>query len=147
MAIDDFYPFVDGQRITAAQWNELFGAIQNGSFFLDTTPISEQLTSLADRVTALELRVNELEYIQKWRMMREQFVLEDHQSYVQLTHTPLLDSENPVLNGMSLAKDGIPLGFTGDYYMDGSRVQFTDPRKALVVNGDQIVVIYQFEVE
>lgn len=146
MAIEDFFPFVDGQRITAEQWNELFTAIRNGSFFLDTTPISEQIVSLSDRVTALELRVGELEQIQKWRMMREQFVLTDHQSYIQLSHTPLLDSEDPILNGMSLAKNGIPVGFLGDYYMDGSRVQFTDERKAEIFAGDQVVVLYQYEV-
>jgi hypothetical protein len=126
--ISDFYPFTDGQKITAAQWNEIFGAVQDGTFFLDTTPISDSIATLADRVTALELRVDNLELVRAWRTNREQFILTAGQTYLQLTHTPILDTEVPVLNGMTLAKNGIPLGFVGDYYMDGSRVQFTPER-------------------
>ena len=146
MAISDFYPFQPGQVVTPAQWNEMFTAIQNGSFFLDTTPISDQIKTLADRVSALELRVTNLEHQKSKITVREQFTLIQNQTYVQLTHTPVLDTENTVLNGMSLAKNGIPLGFVGDYYMSGSKVMFTSERILNVFNGDLCVVIYQYEV-
>lgn len=147
MAIEDFYPFRDNQKITAAQWNELIDAIRDGSFFLDETAIGTEIHTLTDRVEALELRMDHVELIRTWRTIREQFVLTEHQEYVQLTHTPILDTEQPVLNGMTLSKNGIPMGFVGDYYMDGSRVQFTAERALNIVAGDQLVVIYQFEVE
>ena len=40
MSIPDFFPFHDNQKVTAAQWNELFEAISNGEFFTDETYIS-----------------------------------------------------------------------------------------------------------
>lgn len=147
MAIEDFYPFTAGKKVTADQWNELIEAIRNGSFFLDNTIISGEIATLADRVTALELRMDQQEAVKGWRMIREQFVLSENQDFIQLSNTPLLDSENLVLNGVSLAKNGIPLGFEGDYYMDGSRIQFTPERILNIEAGDQIVVLYQFEVE
>jgi hypothetical protein len=144
--ISDFYPFQDNKKVTAAMWNELITAIQNGSFFLDETVIGGEIHSLVDRVEALELRMDYQESIKAWRTIREQFILTENQEYVQLTHTPLLDSENLILNGISLAKNGIPLGFVGDYYVEGSRIQFTAERILNIEAGDQLVIIYQFEV-
>ena len=144
--ISDFYPFTDNKKVTATQWNELIEAIRNGSFFLDETVIGGEIHSLVDRVEALELRMDYQESIKAWRTIREQFILTENQEYVQLTHTPLLDSENLILNGISLAKNGIPLGFVGDYYVEGSRIQFTAERILNIEAGDQLVIIYQFEV-
>lgn len=144
--ISDFYPFRDNQKVTAAQWNELMTAIQDGSFFLDVAPIADQIYSLANRVTAVEERLNVLEPIQAFQRKRLQYQLTSHQTRIELEEVPRLDSEMVALNGTILSKSGIPLGFNGDYTVDGNVINLSTAWQPLIVDGDMVVVNYEFEV-
>jgi hypothetical protein len=146
MAVHDFWPFHDNQKITASQWNELMVSIQNGSFFLDTAPIADQINSLSARQTALELRVGELEALKSYQHKTMQYQLAQHQVRIELENPARLDSEILALNGTVLSKNGIPLGFVGDYAIDGNVITLNDAWIPLVAEGDMLVVNYEFEV-
>ncbi len=146
MAISDFYPFKPNQKVTNEQWNELFTAIQNGTFFLDVEPIAKQLNSISTRVEALEIRMDNVEQTLAYQRKREQFVTEIHQQFVDLEDVPRLDSEMVFLNGQAMSKSGIPYGFVGDYSIDGRRITFNPAWHPQILAGDVIVVEYEFEV-
>lgn len=94
MALQDFFPFRPGQIVTAEQWNELFEAIRNGTFFLNSQdPLVEQIGNMASKINDLEERLNEIVVEKKKRYFRENFVLRDLQTSVVLSKMPVLDSE------------------------------------------------------
>lgn len=147
MAIGDFYPFSDNQKVTAAQWNELFTAIANGSFFTDATAVGAQIATLEARVTALENRVDAIASLKYRQRKRQQFVLSAAQGTIVLDNVPMTDSEIVAVNGQIWSKTGIPAGFVGDYSIS-ERILTINPEQAInIVAGDVLVVTYEFEVE
>jgi hypothetical protein len=146
MAISDFYPFVDGQKITAAQWNELFGAVASGALFNDDTFIGGQIEALANRVTALELRMDYLYNLRARQRKRQQFVLTQGQTTIVLDNVPMVDSEMVSVNGQVWSKTGIPEGFVGDYSISEKTISINPDQAINIVAGDVFVVSYEFEV-
>jgi hypothetical protein len=146
MAISDFYPFQPNQKVTTEQWNELFAAIANGEFFLDGTYVSEQIKTLADRVTSLEGRMDYLYSLKARQRKRQQFVLENNQGTVVLDEAPMLDSEIISYNGSNWSKTGIPMGFTGDYSLSERTITINPDNATQIIDGDVLVVTYEFEV-
>ena len=111
----DFYPWQPGDVIKAEDLNALVQAIQDGTIFLNTTYLSEQLATTSSQLTNLTQRVTYLESLTALASIREQFTLTAGQSVISLSKVPSLDSEIVVMNGLSLSKTGIPTGFVGDY--------------------------------
>lgn len=142
----DFYPWQPGQTIKAEDLNELVRAIQDGTIFLNTTYLSEQLSTTSTRLNGLEQRVTFLESQAALLSIREQFTLAAAQGIINLSKTPSLDSEIVILNGLSLSKSGIPLGFVGDYSLAGSTLTLNPDLATQVVAGDILVVVYRYEV-
>ena len=146
MPISEFYPFKDNQKVTAAQWNELFLAIQTGQFFLDTDSIAADLNSLAKRVEALEIRMDDIESVQAFQRKRQQIVAVAGQVRYEMEDVPRLDSEWISLNGQVLSKTGIPASFTGDYTLDLNVITLNPAWEPLIKAGDIVVISYEFEV-
>ena len=146
MAINDFYPFQENKKITLAQWNELFDAIRDGSFFLVDAPLAEGVASLAERVTVLETENAFLRQIKGRSCAKNQYALVALQSQVTLTHVPATDSEQVFLNGVSLSKTDVDSEFTGDYSIDGKVITLHLDVSREIVDGDIITVSYQYEV-
>lgn len=146
MPIQDFYPFNDGQKITAAQWNELLDAIRDGSFFLSDAGIGNQIQNLEDRVVVLEQEVAFLKGYNARSFIRAQFELTLGQASVDMVDVPILDSEMVHLNGLMLSKTGVPAGFVGDYSLSGSIITFNPELKNQIVAGDILTIVYQKEV-
>ena len=141
----DFYPWQEGQVIKAADLNKLVESIQDGTVFLNTTYISEQLSSTSTRLNGIEDRVSFLEGQQGLLNIREQFVMVLGQTLVNLSQTPVLDGELLFLNGLSLSKSGVPVGFVGDYSLAGSTVTFNTELSSQIVAGDILVAMYRYE--
>lgn len=142
----DFYPFKDGQVLKAEDLNELVRSIQDGTIFLNTTYISEQLSNAGTRLTGIEQRVSYLESLSASLFMREQKVLSSGQLTVGLEKPPILDSELLFINGISLSKTGVPLSFVGDYSISGSTITFNTELASQLVDGDIFVIQYRYEV-
>lgn len=139
-----FYPWQPGQVIKAEDLNELVESIQNGSVFQNTTYVTEQLNTNDTRINGLEDRVTYLETLQGLFNIREQFVLTTGQALVNLSKVPALDTEIPALNGLLLAKTAVPIGFTGDYSLSGSTLNFNVELSSQIVDGDVLVVVYRY---
>ena len=146
MAVSDFYPFRDNQKITAAQLNEIFTEIQNGNFFLDVAEIGYQINSLATRVSAIEVRMDNLEAQISYQRKRQQFTMSLHQTRIELEDVPRLDSEIVAINGAVCSKSGIPTGFVGDYSITGQVITLNPLWAPQIIAGDIVVVSYEFEV-
>lgn len=140
----EFYPWQTGQVVKAEDLNELVEAIQNGSIFLNTTFITEQLNTNDSRITGLEDRVSYLETLQGLISIREQFVMTTGQALVNLSKVPSLDTELISLNGLSLSKTGVPVGFSGDYSLSGSTLNFNVELSSQIEAGDILVVTYRY---
>lgn len=146
MAIEDFFPFKPGQVVTADQWNELFMAIRNGTFFLnDQDPLVEQISNLASRVSVLEQEVNYLKIENKKRYYRENFVLSDLQNIVILTKTPVLDSEIVIFDSTIRIKRINQDDPVWDYYILGKEIHFNPTFSTQIENGDVLSVLYLTE--
>lgn len=145
MAIGSF-PIESGQKITADLLNQLVAAIQDGSIFTSTSFVSELVTTLDARVSVLETQVAVLNTRQSVSTIREQFVPTSGQTTVLLSHPVILDSEHIYLNGVSMAKSGLPLSFVGDYTVSGSTVTFVNSIALNFVSTDLIQVVYQYGV-
>src|ERR1035437_1213725 len=118
----NFLPFSDGEKISANDLNQLVQAIMDGTIFSGSvvgvveaiiTPLSASVLNLQSQVAVLQTYVQQIAY-------REQFQMANGQSTISLSNTPSLDSELVLLNGISLSKDGLPPGYTGDYSISGS---------------------------
>jgi hypothetical protein len=142
----EFLPFEEGQIITADDLNALIGAIQNGSIFIVPSALGTQLNTLGSRLNSSEARLDILESFIARQTQREQFTLTIGQSIINLSKTPLLDSEVPALNGLFLAKSGVPVGFSGDYSISGSQITLVPELASLVESGDIFIISYEFEV-
>jgi len=142
----DFLPFEEGQTITPEDLNALVGAIQDGSIFVGTSFVGDLVSTLGDRVTALEARTDVLEAVQAKQRAREQFSLTAGQSVINIAKVPLLDSESVSLNGINLSKTGLPVGFVGDFSLSGSVITINTELAATVEVGDILIVMYDFEV-
>lgn len=142
----DFYPWKEGQVIKSKDLNALVEAIQDGTIFLNTTYISDQLSTTSSRLTGLEDRVTYLESLNATLGMREQIVLTAGQGIIGLSKTPILDTELLFLNGISLSKSGVPSGFIGDYTLSGSTLTFNTELSSQIVAGDMLVVSYRYGV-
>lgn len=141
----DFLPFREGQVLKAEDLNALVTAIQDGTIFLNTSYISEQLSNSGTRISGLESRVTYLESLISEISIREQFSLSSGQSIVGLSKTPNLDTELIFLNGLSLSKSGVPNGFIGDYSISGSTITFNTELASQIEAGDMLVVKYSYE--
>ena len=139
----DFLPFETGQTITADDLNQLVTAIQDGTIFLNTTFISEQLATSSSRLNALESSVALLEAQQTVLAIREQFTMTSGQAIVNLSKTPVLDTELLSLNGLSLSKTGVPISFVGDYSVAGSTITFNVELASQILDDDLLVVTYR----
>lgn len=147
MAISDFFPFTTGAVLTVDQWNELFNAIRDGSFFDSDAPISGTVASLAERVRVLEQEIAVLKDVQAKLSMREQLVASAKQSIFNLGKAPISDSEVVALNGVVLARTGTSADFVGDYSLDGKVITLAQDVYDLVVSGDVLNVSYQYYEE
>jgi hypothetical protein len=146
MAINDFYPFQPNKKVTLEQWNELFEAIADGSFFLQGAPIADLVATLASRVAALEQSMAFLSALKGRNFAKKNAVLADLQSQVTLTHTPVLDSEQVFLNGVALTKTGVDIDFIGDYSVDSMVITLHPDVAREIAAGDILSVTYQYEV-
>ena len=142
----EFYPFEEGQVLTSSDLNQLVESIQNGTIFLNTTYISEQLATNSSRMSSLEARVEHLESMQSYLAIREQFVLAAGQAIIPLVHTPILDTELVFLNGVSQSRSGIPASFIGDYSLAGSTLTLSSEVASQVEAGDILIVHYRYGV-
>jgi hypothetical protein len=144
MAIS-WFPLQEGQLLTAAMINEMIAAIQDGSIFTSAAFVNDLITTLDARVDSLEAQVNTLNQVAHFLSIREQFTLTAGQSIINLTNAPEIDSELLFMNGMSLAKSGIPISYIGDYSLSGSIITLTSELALQVVDGDLLVVAYRYE--
>ncbi len=146
MAIEDFFPFKPGQVVTAEQWNELFNAIRNGTFFLSNQdPVVEQISNIGSEVSRLS---QELEYLKtefKKRYYRENFVLSNLQSVVTLSKTPVLDSEIVILDSTIRVKRINQDDTIWDYYILGRDIYLNPTLATQIEDGDIMSVLYVTE--
>ena len=142
----DFLPFTDGQVTTAANLNALVAAIQDGTIFVNTTYISEQLSLMSQQVISLTSRVNALQSLQDSLSMREQFILTAGQSVVQLSQIPILDTELLFINGISISKTGIPLNYSGSYTISGKVITLNTQLASIITSTDEMAVQYRYGV-
>lgn len=145
MAIS-WFPLQAGQKITADMLNEMIASIQDGSIFTSAAFVSDLVTTLDSRVDTLEAKMSVVEVESRRSFIREQFILTSAQSSVPLSKSPELDSEHIFLNGMALAKDDIPDGVGGDYFLTGSTLNFVNDLALQIEAGDRLVVQYAYEV-
>lgn len=145
MAIGDFYPFRPGQVVTADQWNELFEAIRNGTFFLNNNdPLIEQISNLSSKIQVLEQEINYLKnYVNELYYMRENFTLSDLQNKVTLQYPPVLNSEIVILNATVRTKRMSINDEIWDYYVDGTDIIFNPTLVTTIEDGDIVSVIYR----
>ncbi len=145
MAIGDFYPFRPGQVVTADQWNELFEAIRNGTFFLNNNdPLIEQISNLSSKIQVLEQEINYLKnYVNELYYMRENFTLSDLQNKVTLQYPPVLNSEIVILNATVRTKRMSINDEIWDYYVDGTDIIFNPTLVTIIEDGDIVSVIYR----
>ncbi len=141
MAISDFYPFQEGQVVTAAQWNELFNAIKDGSFMLTSTDIG----NIVSRISTLEQNMGYFISLRSKIARRYQVVLSVGMDRVLLPFLPILDSESLFLNGVYLHKTDTV--FNGDYTIDGRTILFSNELKNEIEDGDVLTVTYVTEEE
>jgi hypothetical protein len=146
MELDDFYPFVDGQPVTAAQWNFLFGLIASGEFIVGGTALGDELANMSGRLTVLEQEVAYLKQLKSKQSKREQFVLTAGQTLVDLQNPPILDSEVISIEGVFMSKTGLPVGFVGDYSINGATITINPELTSNIEGGEIMVVVYQYEV-
>lgn len=148
MAINDFYPFQENRKVTLAEWNELFNAIRDGSFFLVDAPIAGQVANLAARVQLLEQENTVLKQIKSRSFAKMQVAAQALQSSFDLgDHVPIVDSEQVFLNGVALTKTGVTQDFVGDYSIDGKVITLIQDVANEIVAGDIISVSYQYYEE
>lgn len=145
MPINSF-PISAGQLITPDLLNQLVAAIQDGSIFTSVSFVSDLITTLDTRVSALESQVAVLELRQAFSNIREQLAPTPGQTTVVLSHPPILDSEHIYLNGISLMKSGIPPGFVGDYTINGNIITFGNSVALSFLTTDQIAILYQYKL-
>lgn len=146
MPLNDFYPWNPGQVIRPDDLNELVRIIQDGTIFENTSYITEQLSTNGSRITGLEERVSVLEGMQGLASIREQLVMTNGQSVISLAHVPSMDSEMLFINGICLAKSGIPASLSGDYSISGSTVTLVSELASQIVAGDRLIAVYRYEV-
>jgi hypothetical protein len=147
MAIEDYFPFTAGRTLTIEEWNELFNAIRDGSFFLDDDHVAGAIFSLSERVLVLEQEVSFLKQLKGRNFQKHQAVLTEGQGQVTLALAPVTDSEQVYLNGMALSKTGVTQDFIGDYTLDGAVITLHPDVAFEVGEGDILTVSYQYEVE
>ena len=144
-SLDQILPFRDGQIVTAEDWNTIFEAIRNGTFFLnDQDPLINQISNLASRVSSLEDQVAYLSnYLQTYSYEREKFILIDLQPKVTLRYAPLLNSELVILNTTVRSRKILQDDDEWDYYIDGTDVIFNPTLVPDISEGDVLEVIYK----
>lgn len=138
-----WFPLQKGQLITADMLNEMIAAIQDGSIFTSAAFVNDLITTLDARVSTLETQVAALNGVQRLVSIREQFTLTAGQSIISLSQVPELDSELLFLNGMALAKSGIPVGYSADYSLSGSTITLVNELALQIQAGDVLVVTYR----
>lgn len=146
MAISDFYPFQENKKVTLEQWNELFAAVQDGTFFLADAPITTGVANLSQRTDALEQEMAVVSQIKARNCAKFQVAATALQSVITLPHAPIVDSELVFLNGVALTKTQVDADFVGDYSLDGTVITLILDVSSGIVDGDIISVSYQYEV-
>jgi len=143
--LNEILPFREGQIVTAEDWNTIFEAIRNGTFFLsDQDPLINQISNLASKVQLLEEQVSYLtNYIQTYTYEREKFVLSSLQSMVILRYPPVLNSEIVILNSTVRSRKMLLNDDIWDYYISGNEIHLNPTLAANIVNGDVLEVIYK----
>jgi hypothetical protein len=144
-SLDQILPFKDGQIVTAEDWNTIFEAIRNGTFFLnDQDPLINQISNLASRVSSLEDQVAYLSnYLQTYSYEREKFILTNLQPKVTLRYAPLLNSELVILNTTVRSRKILQDDDEWDYYIDGADIIFNPTLVPDISEGDVLEVIYK----
>ena len=147
MATLDFLPFEDGDPLTAADLNSLVQSIMDGTIFSATATgvVPGIITPLSTSVLTLQAQVAQLETFVQLVSYREQFAMTAGQSTIGLSQIPVLDSELVYLNGISLAKSGLPPGSTYDYTISGSVITLDPAVSVAILATDVIEVVYQSE--
>jgi hypothetical protein len=143
--LDQILPFKDGQIVTAEDWNTIFEAIRNGTFFLSNQdPLIEQISNLASKVSSLEDQVAYLSnYLQTYSYEREKFILTDLQPKVTLRYAPLLNSELVILNTTVRSRKILQNDEEWDYYIDGADIIFNPTLVSEISDGDVLEVVYK----
>jgi hypothetical protein len=144
MAIS-WYPLQSGQKLSAKLFNELVEAIQDGSIFTSVSFVSTLVTTLESRIATLEAQIAILQDYQQLNSIREQFSLTLGQGTIILNQVPILDSEMLFVNGMALAKTGVPIGLSADYTVSGNTINLTTELALQIQAGDILVVTYRYE--
>ena len=145
MAELDFLPFVEGKNLTATNLNVLVNAIADGSIFTSPSGISDALNTFGNQLAAMNIRVTNLENLSHYLPTREQFVLTANQPSITVTQMPIIDSESVNLNGVELTKDGIPLGFVGNYTLATRTITFSAAVRDTIQAGDVVIVRYWYQ--
>lgn len=147
MATLSFLPFEDGDPITADDLNQLVQAIMDGSIFSATATgvVPAIITPLQTSVATLQAQVANLQTFVQLISYRQQFQMTTGQSTINLSNVPVLDSELVFLNGVSLAKDDLPPGYSGDYTITGSVITLDLAVSVAILNTDVIEVVYMSE--
>jgi len=140
------FPIPPGTLITAELLNQLVASIEDGTIYSQSSFVGDLVTTLETRVATLEAEVAVLEAEHSTVSIREQFQLSAAQGTIPLSHTPQMDAELVFFNGLSLAKSGVPLGFSGDYSISGSTLTLASSLAPQVVAGDLLVVVYRYQV-
>jgi hypothetical protein len=144
-SLDQILPFKDGQIVTAEDWNTIFEAIRNGTFFLNNQdPLINQISNLASKVSSLEDQVAYLSnYLQTYSYEREKFILTNLQPKVTLRYAPLLNSELVILNTTVRSRKILQDDDEWDYYIDGADVIFNPTLVPEISEGDVLEVVYK----
>jgi len=143
--LDQILPFRDGQIVTAEDWNTIFEAIRNGTFFLNNQdPLINQISNLASKISSLEEQVAYLSnYLQTYSYEREKFILTNLQPKVTLRYAPVLNSELVILNTTVRSRKILQDDEEWDYYVDGADIIFNPTLVPEISNGDVLEVVYK----
>jgi len=143
--LDQILPFRDGQIVTAEDWNTIFEAIRNGTFFLNNQdPLINQISNLASKISSLEEQVAYLSnYLQTYSYEREKFILTNLQPKVTLRYAPVLNSELVILNTTVRSRKILQDDEEWDYYVDGADIIFNPTLVLEISNGDVLEVVYK----
>lgn len=144
----DFYPFKEGDRLTPAVLNAFVESIMDGSIFSSTATnfVASTMATIGARVTSVEARLVVVEALQAKSRIREQVVLTLNQPSFTLSKTPLIDSEMISLNGMSMSKSGLPIGFVGDYSISGRVITINPELANQILDGSIVVAAYEYAI-
>ena len=142
MAIEDFFPFRDGQVVTTAQWNELISKIFDGSAIASPGTIG----NLDDRVTALESRVNALSSLAGNILVKEVIRLSPGQTTITLHSNVIPGSEVIFFDSIMLIKQDSQNNEEGDYYMEDNVIFFTPSMVADISGNEYLVMLYRSKV-